>query len=244
MDRAKRYLLTNFENLFVLLTLLSTAVVNYLVPTKLAFLNFYFLPIILAGYYLGRRRAVLGALFAALMVSVYVVLFPETFQIHRSTLDVYTIVASWGGFLILAGAVVGRLQEKLAEEVRATGALNDELRQREQELTEANRTLKDYGDNLEARVRERTDELQESKRAIEAMKTKVEDTLYATMDASVVNLIIEGRLRTEKRNVAVMFSDLSGFTGYSEDRPPEPGLQPREREVDDRHEKRRRWRGR
>jgi class 3 adenylate cyclase len=53
------------------------------------------------------------------------------------------------------------------------------------------------------------------------MKTKVEDTLYATMDASVANLIIEGRLRTEKRNVAVMFSDLSGFTTYSEERPPE-----------------------
>ena len=56
---------------------------------------------------------------------------------------------------------------------------------------------------------------------MEAMKTKVEDTLYATMDASVANLIIEGRLRTEKRNVAVMFSDLSGFTNYSEERPPE-----------------------
>src|SRR5687767_6052349 len=37
VDRAKRYLVENFENLFVLLTLLSTAVVNYLVPTKLAF---------------------------------------------------------------------------------------------------------------------------------------------------------------------------------------------------------------
>ena len=66
MDRAKRYLLANFEHLFVLVTLLSTLVVNYLVPAKLAFLNFYFLPIILAGYYLGRRTAVLGALLCAL----------------------------------------------------------------------------------------------------------------------------------------------------------------------------------
>ena len=49
MDRVKRYLVANFENMFVLMTLLSTAVVNYLVPAKLAFLNFYFLPIILAG---------------------------------------------------------------------------------------------------------------------------------------------------------------------------------------------------
>ena len=221
MDRIKRYLIGNFENLFVLGTLLSTAIVNYLVPAKLAFLNFYFLPIILAGYYLGRRSAVLGALFCGLMIGVYVILFPEAFQTSGRPLDVYTYIAAWAGFLILAGAVVGGLQEKLADEVRTTGALNAELRQRQQELTAANRTLKDYGENLEARVRDRTEELEASKRAVEAMKTKVEDTLYATMDASVANLIIEGRLRTEKRNVAVMFSDLSGFTSYSEDRPPE-----------------------
>lgn len=221
MDRTKRYLLENFENLFVLATLLSTALVNYFIPTKLAFLNFYFLPIILAGYYLGRRQAVLGALFCALMITVYVVLFPEAFRVGGTPYDVYTYIAAWAGFLILAGAVVGRLQEKLADEARTTAALNAELLQREQDLTQANQTLKEYGDNLEARVRDRTEELEASKRAVEAMKSKVEDTLYATMDASVVNLIIEGRLRTEKRNVAVLFSDLSGFTSYSEDRPPE-----------------------
>jgi adenylate cyclase len=221
VDRAKRYFVANFENLFVLGTLVSTVFVNYFVPTKLAFLNFYFLPIILAGYYLGRRQAVLGGLFCALLISIYVVLFPETFQVSGTPRDVYTYIPIWGGFLILAGAVVGRLQEKLADEIRSTTALNAELRQREQDLTDANQSLKDYGDNLEAKVRERTEELAESKRAVEAMKAKVEDTLYATMDASVVNLIIEGRLRTEKRNVAVMFSDLSGFTTYSEDRPPE-----------------------
>ena len=221
VDRAKRYLLGNFENIFVLMTLLSTAAVNYLVPAKLAFLNFYFLPIILAGYYLGRRSAVLGALLCALMMSIYVILFPEAFETSGRRGDVYTYIAAWAGFLILAGAVVGRLQEKLAEEVHTTAALNAELRHRQQDLTAANRTLKDYGDNLEARVRDRTEELEASNAAVEAMKTKVEDTLYATMDASVANLIIEGRLRTEKRNVAVMFSDLSGFTTYSEDRPPE-----------------------
>ena len=221
MDRVKRYLVANFENMFVLMTLLSTAVVNYLVPAKLAFLNFYFLPIILAGYFLGRRTAVLGALLCALMIAVYVVLFPEAFSVSGESLDVYTHIAAWAGFLILAGAVVGRLQEKLAEQMLNTTSLNAELRQREEALTTANQTLKDYGDNLETRVRDRTEELEESKRAVEAMKTKVEDTLYATMDSAVANLIIEGRLRTEKRNVAVMFSDLSGFTNYSEERPPE-----------------------
>jgi adenylate cyclase len=221
VSRIKRYLLENFENLFVLTTLLSTAVVNHFVPAKLAFLNFYFLPIILAGYCLGRRSAVLGALLCSLMIAIYVVLFPEAFKTGGASRDVYTHIAAWAGFLILAGAVVGRLQEKLADEVRTTGVLNAELRQRELDLTAMNQTLKDYGEGLEARVRERTEELEQSKRAVEEMKTKVEDTLYATMDASVANLLIEGRLRTEKRNVAVMFSDLSGFTTYSEERPPE-----------------------
>src|SRR6185369_14162278 len=126
VERAKAYLLENFENMFVLVTLLSTAVVNHFVPAKLAFLNFYFLPIILAGYYLGRRSAVLGALLCALLMTVYVVLFPEAFEVGGSPLDVYTYIAAWAGFLILAGAVVGRLQEKLADEVRTTGALNQE----------------------------------------------------------------------------------------------------------------------
>jgi HD-GYP domain-containing protein (c-di-GMP phosphodiesterase class II) len=221
VERVKQYLLANFEHLFVLVTLLSTAGVNYLVPTKLAFLNFYFLPIILAGYYLGQRSAVLGALLCALLMAIHVILFPRAFQVGGSPLDVYTYVATWGGFLILAGAVVGRLQEKLSEEARTTSALNAELRQRERDLTALNQTLKDYGEDLEIRVRDRTEELEQSKRAVEEMKAKVEDTLYATMDASVANLLIEGRLRTEKRNVAVMFSDLSGFTSYSEERPPE-----------------------
>jgi outer membrane murein-binding lipoprotein Lpp len=164
VERAKRYLLANFEHLFVLVALLSTAGVNYLVPTKLAFLNFYFLPIIMAGYYLGRRSAVLGALLCTLMIAIYVVLFPEAFQVGTSPSDVYSYVATWGGFLILAGAVVGRLQEQLAEEVRTTTVLNAELRQREQDLTAANQTLKAYGEDLEIRVRDRTEELEQSKR--------------------------------------------------------------------------------
>src|SRR4029450_4486486 len=167
--------------MFVLMTLLSTAIVNHLVPAKLAFLNFYFLPVILAGYLLGRRTAVLGALFSALMIAGYVVLVPGGFSVSGESLDVYTHIAAWAGFLILAGAVVGRLQEKLAGPIRNTTTLNAQARRGEGALTTANQSLKDYGDNLEARVRDRTEELEESKRAVEAMKTKVEEPLYAPM---------------------------------------------------------------
>ena len=37
--------------------------INFFIYSKVAFLNFYYLPVIIGGYYLGRRLAVLGALF-------------------------------------------------------------------------------------------------------------------------------------------------------------------------------------
>jgi adenylate cyclase len=221
MDRVKQYVGANFEQVFILLTLITTVVINYLLPLKLAFLNFYFLPIILAGYYLGRQRAVLGAVLCVLMATLFVVLFPEAFAPVNPRLELYAHIPMWGGFLILAGAVVGRLHEKLTLEVASSRRLNDELQQQQVELERANAELRHHTENLETRVRERTEELEESKRAVEAMKGKVEETLYATMDSSVVNMMIEGRLRNEKRTMTVLFSDLAGFTSYSEDIPPE-----------------------
>ena len=40
---------------------IGVILINLFLYSKIAFLNFYYLPIMLAGYYLGRRTAVLGA---------------------------------------------------------------------------------------------------------------------------------------------------------------------------------------
>ena len=221
MDFLKRYLLRNFEQVFVLLVLVSTALINYFIPQKLAFLNFYFIPVILGAYYLGRRMAVLGAFMCLLMVVGYVLLEPEVFVPEDSVTNTYLHIAVWGGFLILAGAVVGRLQEKLTGEIETTRQLYESLETNQQLLNRANAELRDHSENLEQRVQQRTVELEESKAATEEMKKKVEAALYTTMDTSVVNLMIGGRLRNEKRPLSVMFSDLVGFTTYSENTAPE-----------------------
>ena len=276
MDKLKAYFLRYFEQTFVLLTLVVTALINYhpLITDKLAFLNFYFLPIILSGYYLGRRKAVLGAFFAVLMVAAYVYYQPQAFMPESTEGALYGHIVAWGSFLILAGAVVGGLHEKLALEVENTRRLNQqlqgeqeelnranaalrtnadnlkylnrELQHHQEELNRANATMKDYSDNLEhkvkerteelkqaaaalkdhaenleLKVKERTEELEKSKQSIESLKSKVEETLFSTMDPAVSKLIIEGRLRNEKRNVSILFSDLVGFTTYSEQNPPE-----------------------
>ncbi len=221
MEKFKNYLTQYFEQTFVLLILLATSALNYFVPYKIAFLNFYFLPIILGAYYLGQRRAMLGAVFCLVMVLVYMMLDPEVFVSDNSTAGVYLHLTIWGGFLVLAGAVVGKLQENLKLEVDNVLLLNRQLEQSQQELNESNIQLRDSNQNLEERVQERTLELQQSKSAVESLKSKVENALYSTMDSAVVNLMIEGRLRNEKRLMSVMFVDLVGFTTYSENTQPE-----------------------
>jgi adenylate cyclase len=48
------------------------------------------------------------------------------------------------------------------------------------------------------------------------MKEKVEKALYATMDPVVAKLATEGKLRFEKREISIMFTDLTNFTAYSD----------------------------
>ena len=58
METLKNYLVKNSEQTFALLILLSAVTVNYLIPYKLVFLNFFFIVILLGAYYLeaGFRR--------------------------------------------------------------------------------------------------------------------------------------------------------------------------------------------
>jgi class 3 adenylate cyclase len=238
MQAIKGFLAEHFEFLFVNTILIVTTLILVFLPHKLAFLNIYFLTVILAGYFLGKRLAILGSFLCILVVGIYVFMFPDQFLESNTEMDLYLTVMTWGGFLILAGATVGQLQERLAQEIQATRLLNVDLQHQQAELHQANLTLRESSENLvalnrslqsqqdelakaNATLQERSDELEQSKHSIETLKSKVEETLYSTMDASVVNLLIEGRLRNEKRNLSVMFSDLVGFTTYSEGMPPE-----------------------
>jgi putative nucleotidyltransferase with HDIG domain len=238
MQTLKAFLAEHFEFLFVNTVLIVTTAILVFLPHKLAFLNVYFLSVILAGYFLGKRPAIMGSILCILVVGIYVVLFPEEFLETNTELDLYLTIMTWGGFLILAGATVGQLQERLAQEIQATRLLNVDLQHQQAELHQANLTLRESSEDLVAlnrslqgqqdelgraniTLKERSEELEQSKRSVESLKAKVEEALYSTMDASVVNLLIEGRLRNEKRNLSVFFSDLVGFSTYSEEKPPE-----------------------
>jgi hypothetical protein len=113
MDRVKQFLLRHFERIVVLLLVASLLLIHFLVEQKFAFLSFYYLPIILAGFFGGRRFAVFAGLFIALLVFF----FQDVEGLGMApgfTEEALLTLVPWGGFLILTGYVVGGLAEQRA----------------------------------------------------------------------------------------------------------------------------------
>ena len=120
MRKLKDFVLSPFEGAIIILVLVGILAIAFLVHYKFSFLNFFFLPVILAGYYLGKKEAVLFSTFCVLVVALYLIfrhLFMEPAGQAALTLDEVINLATWGGFLILTGALIGGLSEKREHEL-------------------------------------------------------------------------------------------------------------------------------
>jgi len=105
--------LRHFETTLLLIILFGIIAVAFLVQYKFAFLNFFFLPVILAGYYLGKKKAVLTASFCILLVGLYHIFSRVLFRLLPSiTLDEVLNIVTWASFLILTAAVIGMIAEQ------------------------------------------------------------------------------------------------------------------------------------
>jgi adenylate cyclase len=183
-DRLRNAFARHLEPFFVILIGLLVMAVFYLFPhNRTAFLNFFYLPVLAAAYFLGKRKAVLGATLCILMMVLIAYYYPASFTVEGDRISALLLISFWGGFLILSSAAVGSLQERLVKGFQETRQLLEELKR---------------------------------SRVMEEMKEKVEKALYATMDPVVAKLATEGKLRFEKREISIMFTDLTNFTSYSD----------------------------
>ena len=117
MQKAKAFVLRHFELVVVLVLVIATGFAVLFAGNKVAFLNFYYIPVLVAGYFLGRNQGVLVAVAGVLMVGIYAVLNPSLFASAPSEIPGLDLVL-WGAFIILTAFVVGSLYEIKKSAVR------------------------------------------------------------------------------------------------------------------------------
>jgi putative nucleotidyltransferase with HDIG domain len=112
MEGLKQFLIRHFEKILVVIILLASVLGTFYVEDKTLLLNFYFLPVVIASYFLGKRLGVLSALFSVLAVIICIIVFPEHFLVRGQLMSNILKLSSWGGFLILTSYAVGSLYEQ------------------------------------------------------------------------------------------------------------------------------------
>jgi putative nucleotidyltransferase with HDIG domain len=127
VSRKKRlndYLKVDKELVIIFLLVAITALIFFFVSNQRGFLNFFYLPVLLGAYFYGKRYATLAALFSVILISIVAYAYPDTFT-FTSNSEMFKIldIATWGGFLIIAGYSMGLLYEKKEqanEEIKKT----------------------------------------------------------------------------------------------------------------------------
>jgi len=118
MDKIKAFLIKHLEKILILGLTVVILITNYFITQKMAFLNFYYLPVLVSGYFLGRRYAVYTSLFSISLVVFLGVLYPHSFYNQSTGLQVALNLVIWGGFLFLSAAVVGTLYEQKEKKIQ------------------------------------------------------------------------------------------------------------------------------
>jgi len=111
LSRLKLFLFRHFENVLVVVLVASLLFIHSFVVHKFAFLLFYFIPVLLAGFYLSARHAVATAFLSAVLVVYFSLMDPFLAEEAASVTSPWNLFI-WASFLILTGALVGDLQEK------------------------------------------------------------------------------------------------------------------------------------
>ncbi len=142
-DKSENFTEKHWEDIVILLTLLSVTAIHYFIYSKIAFLDFFYLVIVLASYYVGKKFAILGAFFTIVMVCVFILVNENSYFGSGNPLDTQLDLTVWGGFLILAAWLVGTLSEKRKHELEESRRQLQELELSYLRVNEQNKELEE-----------------------------------------------------------------------------------------------------
>lgn len=111
--RLRDYFKVDKELVIVFLLVAVAGIIFYFVSNQRAFLNFFYLPVLIGAYFFGKRYATQSALLSIILVFVIAYYYPQTFTFEMNT-DFYRWldILTWGGFLMVTGYFMGHLYEK------------------------------------------------------------------------------------------------------------------------------------
>lgn len=117
MPKIDRLVEKHFEKFLVLGLALGVVLLDLFVIQKTVFLNFYYLPVLVSGYVLGRRSAILTAFLCIGLVAFAASVNPSFVTSSGSSTTLALDLVIWGGFLILAAYVVGTLYQHKEQKI-------------------------------------------------------------------------------------------------------------------------------
>ncbi|NIM50354.1 MAG: hypothetical protein GTN62_09350 [Gemmatimonadales bacterium] len=114
LEGARAFLVAHFERVLVLGLVASLLAIHWLVDYKLAFLSFYYLPIIAAGFFVGRNTAVWSSVLIVSLVTFFQAVEGLEGRAGLYPNVLFTLIP-WAGFLVLTGYVVGVMADQRQE---------------------------------------------------------------------------------------------------------------------------------
>ncbi len=99
------------EIMLVLITLAMASILFYVETSQVVMLNLFFLPIILAGFFLGRYRAGVLAFLSVIAATIVIAIDVNRFAFQVSPIMVILSVMIWGAVLGMSALLVGTLSD-------------------------------------------------------------------------------------------------------------------------------------
>ena len=106
------------ELVIILLLVAISGFIYFFVINQRAFLNIFYLPVLLGAYYFGKRYAVVSAIVSVLSIMFLAYFFPKSFSSypgHNAEVFKWLDLVTWGIFLLFTGYCMGILYDKKEE---------------------------------------------------------------------------------------------------------------------------------
>lgn len=112
-NKSAKYFKIDKELIIVFLLVAIAGTVFFFVSNQRAFLNFFYLPVLISAYFMGKRHATYSAVFSIILISLIAFYYPSTFTFNiNSEFYKWLDIGTWGGFLIITAYYMGLLYEK------------------------------------------------------------------------------------------------------------------------------------